>query len=154
MEYNCYISSKYLVFQMKDLVFQSKYLVKPWISIEILGISNQKFWNTRFFTPWIWNTRYFENLEFRLSSRNQEDYYVPWLFLFVTNVWTVTKRQSPEFKKNAIDSNSNCDVLIINKYVMMILIILRITSIPLFTLSITSSTASVLCSLPSLGFYW
>ena len=27
MEYNCHIFSKYLVFQMKDLVFQSKYLV-------------------------------------------------------------------------------------------------------------------------------
>ena len=25
------------------VTFQSKYLVKPWISIEILGISNQKF---------------------------------------------------------------------------------------------------------------
>ena len=29
------------------------------ISIEILGISNQKFWNTRIFTAWIWNTGYF-----------------------------------------------------------------------------------------------
>ena len=33
---------------------------KPSISIEIQGITNQKFWDTRFFTPWIWNTRYFE----------------------------------------------------------------------------------------------
>ena len=27
MEYDCYISSKYLVFQIKNLAFQSKYLV-------------------------------------------------------------------------------------------------------------------------------
>ena len=27
MEYDCHISSKYLVFQMKNLAFQSKYLV-------------------------------------------------------------------------------------------------------------------------------
>ena len=33
---------------------------KPWISIEILDSSNKKFRNTRFFTPWIWYTRYFE----------------------------------------------------------------------------------------------
>ena len=137
MEYNCYISSKYLV-------FQSKYLVKPWISIEILGISNQKFWNTRFFTPWIWNTRYFENLEFRLNSRNQEDYYVPWLFLFVANVWTVTKRRSAGFKNIVINSNSNYDVAIINYYVMMILVILRIPFILLFTLNIIFNCFSVI----------
>ena len=40
----------YLVLQMKNLVFQSKYLV---------FCSKTKFWN-RFFTPWIWKTRYFE----------------------------------------------------------------------------------------------
>ena len=40
----------YLVLQMKNLVFQSKYLV---------FCSKTKFCN-RFFTPWIWKTRYFE----------------------------------------------------------------------------------------------
>ena len=45
------------------------------------------------------NTYYFENLEFRLNSRFREDYYVPLLFLFVANVWTVTKRQSAGLKK-------------------------------------------------------
>ena len=32
------------------------------ISIRILGISNQKNWNTRFSTPWGWNTMYFEEV--------------------------------------------------------------------------------------------
>ena len=36
--------------QMKNLISK----------IKILGILNQKFWITRFFTPWTWNTRYFE----------------------------------------------------------------------------------------------
>ena len=41
MDYDCHISLKYLVFHIKNLVFQPKYLVfllKTWISIEILGI--------------------------------------------------------------------------------------------------------------------
>ena len=40
-----------------------------------------------------------ENLEFRLNNRYREYYYVPWLFLFVTNIWTVTKRPSMGLKK-------------------------------------------------------
>ena len=60
MEYDCHIFSKNLVFQMKNLVFQSKYLVfrsktldfhRNIRYIEILGISNQKFRNIRFFIP-------------------------------------------------------------------------------------------------------
>ena len=83
-EYDCHEFSKYLAFQ------------KPWISIAILGISNQTFWYTRFFTPWNWNTGYFawntwvfRKLGISTNSRYREDYYVSWLFLFVPNVWTV-----------------------------------------------------------------
>ena len=72
-------------------------------------------------------------MEFRLNTLYQEDNDVPWLFLFVANVWTVTKRQGAGFKKIAVNSNSNY-VVIINYYVMIILIILRIPSILLFIL--------------------
>ena len=72
-------------------------------------------------------------MEFRLNTLYREDNDVPWLFLFVANVWTVTKRQGAGFKKIAVNSNSNY-VVIINYYVMIILIILRIPSILLFTL--------------------
>ena len=37
MEYDCHIFSKYLVFQMKNSIS----IEIPWISIEILGISNE-----------------------------------------------------------------------------------------------------------------
>ena len=72
-------------------------------------------------------------MEFRLNTLYREDNDVPWLFLFVANVWTVTKRQGAGFKKIAVNSNSNY-VVIINYYVMIILIILRIPSILLFIL--------------------
>ena len=72
-------------------------------------------------------------MEFRLNTLYREDNDVPWLFLFVANVWTVTKRQGVGFKKIAVNSNSNY-VVIINYYVMIILIILRIPSILLFIL--------------------
>ena len=72
-------------------------------------------------------------MEFRLNTLYREDNDVPWLFLFVVNVWTVTKRQGAGFKKIAVNSNSNY-VVIINYYVMIILIILRIPSILLFIL--------------------
>ena len=68
------------------------------------------------------------------------------MFLFVANVWTVTKRQGAGFKKIAVNSNSNY-VVIINYYVMIILIILRIPFILLFTLWITSSTVSSLAAI-------
>ena len=58
MEYGCHIFSKYLVFQIKKASISIKKI--PSISIEILGIMNQKFWNTYVIIPWIWNTRYFE----------------------------------------------------------------------------------------------
>ena len=56
MKYDRHIILKYLVFQMKNLVFQSKNLdfdrnTKQFES----EISKYKV-----FTPWIWNTRYFE----------------------------------------------------------------------------------------------
>ena len=51
------------------------------------------------------------------------------MFLFVANVWTVTKRRSVGLKKIAVNSNSKYDVVIINYYVMIILIILRIPSV-------------------------
>ena len=44
MKHICWIFSKYLVFQMKNLVFHRK----SWISIEILDNSNKKFLNTTF----------------------------------------------------------------------------------------------------------
>ena len=50
MEYDCHIFSKYLVFQMKNSIL----IEIPWISIEILGISNEapslskKVWNPGF----------------------------------------------------------------------------------------------------------
>ena len=47
-------------------------------------------------------------------------------------------------KKIAVNSNSNYDVVIINYYVMIILIIPRIPSILLFTLRVTYSEASVI----------
>ena len=43
MEYDCHIFSKYPVFQMKNLVFQSKYLVFRFRNFEILGFSHLKF---------------------------------------------------------------------------------------------------------------
>ena len=135
---------------MKNLVFQSKYLV---FRLKTLDFDR----NTRFFEPEILkyqifqkstyferNTQYFENLEFRLNSQYRENYFVPWLFLFVANVWTVTKRRSAGLKSIVINSNSNCDVAIINYYVMMILIILRIPSILLFTLNIIFNCFSVI----------
>ena len=103
----------------------------------------------KFLTPWIWNTRYFEqnisyfeNLESRLNSWYREDIYVLWLFLLVPNPWTVTKRRSAGLNKITINLNSNYDIVIIN-YVMIVLIILQIPSILLFTLWITSSTVQV-----------
>ena len=135
---------------MKNLVFQSKYLV---FRLKTLAFDR----NTRFFEPEILkyqifqkatyferNYQYFENLEFRLNSQYRENYFVPWLFLFVANVWTVTKRRSAGLKNIVINSNSNCDVAIINYYVMMILIILRIPSILLFTLNIIFNCFSVI----------
>ena len=135
---------------MKNLVFQSKYLV---FRLKTLDFDR----NTRFFEPEILkyqifqkatyferNYQYFENLEFRLNSQYRENYFVPWLFLFVANVWTVTKRRSAGLKIIAINSNSNYDVVIINYYVMMILIILRIPSILLFTLNIIFNCFSVI----------
>ena len=44
------------IFEVPSISNES--LVFPWILIKILGILNQKFWNTKFFTPWIWNTTY------------------------------------------------------------------------------------------------
>ena len=135
---------------MKNLVFQSKYLV---FRLKTLDFDR----NTRFFEPEILkyqifqkstyferNTQYIENLEFRLNSQYRENYFVPWLFLFVANVWTVTKRRSAGFKNIVINSNSNYDVAIINYYVMMILVILRIPSILLFTLNIIFNCFSVI----------
>ena len=135
---------------MKNLVFQSKYLV---FRLKTLDFDQ----NTRFFEPEILkyqifqkstyferNTQYFENLEFRLNSQYRENYFVPWLFLFVANVWTVTKRRSAGLKNIVINSNSNYDVAIINYYVMMILIIVRIPSILLFTLNIIFNCFSVI----------
>ena len=69
------------------------------------------------------------------------------MFLFVANVWTVTKRRSVGLKKIAVNSNSKYDVVIINYYVMIILIILRIPFILLSTLWITSSTVSSLAAI-------
>ena len=101
MECDCHIFSKYLVFQMKNLLFKSKYLVfrsktlnfdqnSRYLESEIL--KNQVFHNLDL--NFERNSQYLENLEFRLNSRYREDYYVPWLFLFVAIVWTVTKRRS------------------------------------------------------------
>ena len=59
--------------------------------------SNQKvkYWNTRFFEHWIWNTRHFHNLKFRLKIRCGSNNYVPQLFLFFFNClncnWKTTK---------------------------------------------------------------
>ena len=78
--------------------------------------------------------QYFENLEFRLNSRYGEDYDVPWLFLFVANVLTVSKRGTRGIKNIIINSNSNYEVVIINYDVIKILIIVGIPSILLFTL--------------------
>ena len=135
---------------MKNLVFQSKYLV-----FRLKTLDSDR--NTRFFeheilkyqifqksTYFERNTQYIENLEFRLNSQYRENYFVPWLFLFVANVWTVTKRRSAGLKNIVINSNSNYDVAIINYYVMMILIILRIQSILLFTLNIIFNCFSVI----------
>ena len=41
-------------------------------------------------------------MEFRLNTLYREDNDVPWLFLFVANVWTVTKRQSAGSKKQQL----------------------------------------------------
>ena len=41
MEHDCHVFSKYLVFEMKNQVFQSKYLA--FRSKTLLDISNQKF---------------------------------------------------------------------------------------------------------------
>ena len=108
MEYDIYEIFSSHIFERPSISNEKPRILidgKPWISIEMLGISNHKFHNTRFFTSWIWNTRYFEqntlyfdNLEFRLNSRYREDNYVPWLFLFVSNVWTVTKRRGAVWK--------------------------------------------------------
>ena len=99
--------------------------------ITILGILNQKFWNIRFLTPWVWNagyfegnTQYFKNLELRLNSRYLEGYYVPWLLLLVPNVGTVTKRRRAGLKNITINSNANYNVVISNYNLMIILIIL------------------------------
>ena len=45
----------------------------PSISIKILGISNKKFRNTRFYTSWIWNTYYFKK---DMKSRVFSGFYV------------------------------------------------------------------------------
>ena len=138
MEYDRYTFLKYLVFQMKNLVFRlktldfdrnSRYFKSEILKYQVFQTLNSKY-------------QYFENLKFRLNSWYREYYYVPWLFLFVANVWTATKRRSVGLKKIAVNSNSKYDIVIINYYVMIILIILRIPSILLFTLCMTSSTVS------------
>ena len=55
------------IFEISSMYFKWKPSISikiPRISIENLakklGASNKKFRNTRLFTPWIWNTRYFE----------------------------------------------------------------------------------------------
>ena len=55
MEYNCHIFSKYLVFQMKDLVFQSKYLV---FRLETLDLDR----STRYFESEISKYQVFHTL--------------------------------------------------------------------------------------------
>ena len=74
MECDCHIISKYLVFQMKNLVSQSKTL------------DFQKFQNTRFFTPWLPAPR-------RLLCPLVVFVYCKCLD------WTVTKRQYTGLKK-------------------------------------------------------
>ena len=107
---------------------------KPSISIEILGISIQICFNLNLKCQ-VFRAKY--PVFWKLGILT--DYYVPWLFLFVANVWTVTKRGSTGLKKIAIQFWLCC-----NNYVTKILIILRIPSSLLFTLWITSSTVSVL----------
>ena len=131
---------------MKNLVFQSKYLAVQSKTLNFdrnIDISNQKLWYTRFFTPWIWNTRYLErntfnfgNLEFRLNSRYRGDNYVPSSFCLFQILSYY--RQSSKLKKT-IDSYSNYDIAIII-YVILILIILQIPFVILFTVWIIPST--------------
>ena len=60
---------------------------KPSISMEVPSISIE---NLGFRSKYqVFRVRNFKILGFsHLGCRHQEDYYVPWLFLFVANVWT------------------------------------------------------------------
>ena len=137
MEYDCHIFLKYLVFQRKNLGSRfktldfdrnSRYFESEILKYQVFHTLNSKYQ--------VFRAKYLVFRKLGISTKQP----VPRRLLCPLVVFVcckcldcnyVTKRW---IKKIVVNSNSNYDVLIINYYVMIILIILRIPSILLFTL--------------------